>query len=47
MMCGLKIPPPEAVTPTTPLRLKVIAAIAYPDGSIGEYLSPPQTNHQR
>jgi hypothetical protein len=28
------IPPPEQVTPDTPLRLEIAAAIAFPDGSI-------------
>jgi hypothetical protein len=31
----LKIPSPETITPTTPLRLAVAAELAFPDGSIG------------
>jgi hypothetical protein len=28
------IPPPEKVTPETPLRLEIAAALAFPDGSM-------------
>src|SRR6266568_7579789 len=28
------IPPPEKVTPDTPLRLEIAAALAFPDGSM-------------
>jgi hypothetical protein len=28
------VPPPEQVTPDTPLRLEIAAAIAFPDGSM-------------
>ncbi|WP_439925317.1 excisionase [Nitrobacter sp. JJSN] len=30
----MKLPPPEAVTPTTPLRLDVAAQLGFPDGSM-------------
>ena len=30
----MKLPPPETVTPTTPLRLEVAAQLGFPDGSM-------------
>jgi hypothetical protein len=35
MCCAIaSIPPPEQVTPDTPLRLEIAATIAFPDGSM-------------
>jgi hypothetical protein len=35
MCCAIAaIPPPEKVTPDTPLRLEIAAALAFPDGSM-------------
>jgi hypothetical protein len=35
MCCAVaSIPPPDKVTPDTPLRLEIAAALAFPDGSM-------------